>query len=171
VVVATTRPETMLGDTGVAVHPDDDRYRDLVGKTVVLPLMDREIPVVADDTVDPEFGTGAVKVTPGHDFADNERGQRHGLEMINIFTIDAALNDAVPAPYRGLDRLTARLLRHSAFSPIMSARNRPGNDQQSASNRPGLGPDSARTRPGIGQDPARIPRPIQGWEPIPHPPP
>jgi len=107
VVVATTRPETMLGDTGVAVHPDDDRYRDLVGKTVVLPLMDREIPVVADDTVDPEFGTGAVKVTPGHDFADNERGQRHGLEVVNVLNPDGTLNEQAGA-YSGLDRMDAR---------------------------------------------------------------
>ncbi len=108
VVVATTRPETMLGDTAVAVHPDDDRYRHLVGKTVRLPLADREIPIIADEYVDPEFGTGCVKITPAHDFNDYEVGQRHDLPQINIFTIDAALNDAVPPSYRGLDRFEAR---------------------------------------------------------------
>ncbi len=107
-VVATTRPETMLGDTAVAVHPDDERYRSLVGKTVRLPLTDREIPVIADDYVDPEFGTGCVKITPAHDFNDYEVGQRHGLEQINVFTIDAAMNDNVPETYRGLDRFEAR---------------------------------------------------------------
>ena len=107
-VVATTRPETMLGDTAVAVHPEDERYQSLIGKTVRLPLADREIPVIADDYVDPEFGTGCVKITPAHDFNDYEMGQRHDLETINIFTVDAALNDEVPAAYRGLDRFDAR---------------------------------------------------------------
>ncbi|WJW74983.1 valine--tRNA ligase [Thiohalobacter sp. IOR34] len=107
-VVATTRPETLLGDTAVAVHPDDERYKDLIGKRVKLPLTDREIPIVADEHVDPEFGTGCVKITPAHDFNDYEVGQRHGLPMINIFTIDAALNENVPAKYRGLDRYEAR---------------------------------------------------------------
>ncbi|MCK8516101.1 valine--tRNA ligase [Methylonatrum kenyense] len=107
-VVATTRPETMLGDTAVAVHPEDARYRELVGKTLRLPLTDREIPVIADDYVDPEFGSGCVKITPAHDFNDYAMGQRHDLPMINILTVDAALNDAVPAAYRGLDRYEAR---------------------------------------------------------------
>ena len=107
-VVATTRPETMLGDTAVAVHPDDERYRKLVGREVRLPLADRPIPVLADEYVDPEFGTGCVKITPAHDFNDYEVGQRHELPLINIFDENAALNDAVPERYRGLDRLDAR---------------------------------------------------------------
>jgi valyl-tRNA synthetase len=108
VVVATTRPETMLGDTGVAVHPQDQRFADLVGKQVRLPLVGRLIPVVADEYADPEMGSGAVKITPAHDFNDFEVGRRHGLELINIFDRDAHLNDAVPAAYRGLDRFEAR---------------------------------------------------------------
>ncbi|MGE0714767.1 MAG: valine--tRNA ligase [Alphaproteobacteria bacterium] len=108
VTVATTRPETMLGDTGVAVHPGDERFRDLVGKHVVLPLVGRRIPIVADEYADPETGTGAVKMTPAHDFNDFEVGRRHGLEKINIFDADARLNDAVPEEYRGLDRYAAR---------------------------------------------------------------
>ena len=107
VVVATTRAETMLGDTAVAVHPDDERYRDLVGKTVILPLLDREIPVVADDVVDMEFGTGAVKVTPAHDPTDYEIGQRHDLPAIDVMTDAAAIN-AEGGPYEGLDRFEAR---------------------------------------------------------------
>jgi valyl-tRNA synthetase len=107
VVVATTRAETMLGDTGVAVHPDDGRYAHLVGKTVMLPLLDREIPVVADDHVDPEFGTGAVKVTPAHDPNDYEIGQRHGLDAIDVMT-DAATINANGGPYEALDRFEAR---------------------------------------------------------------
>src|SRR5258708_4509908 len=106
--VATTRPETMLGDTGVAVHPEDSRYADLVGKAVRLPLVGRLIPIVADEYADPEMGSGAVKITPAHDFNDFEVGRRHGLELINIFDRDARLTDAVPAPYRGLDRFEAR---------------------------------------------------------------
>lgn len=108
IVVATTRPETMLGDAAVAVHPDDERYKNLVGKEVLLPLTDRTLPVIADDYVDPEFGTGCVKITPAHDFNDYEIGQRHNLEKINIFTIDAAINDEAPEKYRGLDRYDAR---------------------------------------------------------------
>ena len=108
IVVATTRPETMLGDTGVAVHPDDDRYKDLVGKHVILPLVGRRIPIVADDYADPEAGSGAVKITPAHDFNDFEVGRRHDLEVINIFDSVASLNDAVPETYRGLDRYEAR---------------------------------------------------------------
>ena len=107
VIVATTRPETMLGDTGVAVHPDDERYAHLVGKTVLLPLLDRELPVVADEHVDPAFGTGALKITPAHDPHDYEIGQRHGLEPIDVMTDEAAIN-AAGGPYEGLDRLTAR---------------------------------------------------------------
>ena len=108
VVVATTRPETMLGDTAVAVHPDDARYRDLVGRTLELPLTGRTIPVVADSHVDPEFGTGCVKITPAHDFNDYEMGQRHDLPLLNIFTVDAVINDNGPAAYRGMDRYDAR---------------------------------------------------------------
>ena len=107
-VVATTRPETMLGDTAVAVHPDDERYRRHVGREVLLPLTGRRIPVIADDYVDPEFGTGCVKITPAHDFNDFQVGRRHGLESINIFDASAALNDAAPARFRGLDRFDAR---------------------------------------------------------------
>lgn len=107
-VVATTRPETMLGDTAVAVHPEDERYKDLIGKTITLPLVGREIPIIADDYVDQDFGTGCVKITPAHDFNDAEMGQRHNLEKINILTIDAAINDNAPEKYRGLDRYEAR---------------------------------------------------------------
>jgi valyl-tRNA synthetase len=108
VVVATTRPETMLGDTAVAVHPEDERYRHLIGRSIRLPLADRLIPIIADDYVDPEFGSGCVKITPAHDFNDYEIGERHGLEKINILDIDAKLNDAVPERFRGLDRFDAR---------------------------------------------------------------
>jgi valyl-tRNA synthetase len=107
-VVATTRPETMLGDTAVAVHPDDERYKDLVGKHLILPLVGRRIPVVADEYADPETGSGAVKITPAHDFNDFEVGRRHKLEMINIFDADARINDNAPEVYRGLDRYKAR---------------------------------------------------------------
>ena len=106
--VATTRPETMLGDCAVAVHPEDERYADLIGRTVMLPLCDREIPIIADDYVDREFGTGCVKITPAHDFNDYEMGRRHGLPIISILNDDAAINDTAPTPYRGLDRLEAR---------------------------------------------------------------
>ncbi len=108
VVVATTRPETMLGDVAVAVHPEDERYTDLVGKLLDLPLTGRKIPVIADPYVDPEFGTGCVKITPAHDFNDYEMGQRHQLEMINILTDDAAINENAPAAYQGMDRFAAR---------------------------------------------------------------
>jgi valyl-tRNA synthetase len=107
-VVATTRPETMLGDTAVAVHPEDERYKDLVGKTVRLPLADRDIPIIADEYVDPEFGTGCVKITPAHDFNDYEIGKRHGLPMINVLTVDACINENAPDKYQGLDRYEAR---------------------------------------------------------------
>ena len=108
ITVATTRPETMLGDTAVAVHPEDERYRDLVGAHVILPLVGRRIPIVADEYADPEQGSGAVKITPAHDFNDFEVGRRHDLEMINIFDAHACLNDRVPEPYRGLSREEAR---------------------------------------------------------------
>ncbi|WP_449427655.1 valine--tRNA ligase [Rhodanobacter umsongensis] len=108
VVVATTRPETMLGDVAVAVHPEDERYAHLVGKTLKLPLTDREIPVIADDYVDKDFGTGCVKITPAHDFNDYAIGQRHKLAPITIFTLAAKVNDNAPEKYRGLDRYDAR---------------------------------------------------------------
>ena len=107
-MVATTRPETMLGDTGVAVHPDDARYSQLVGTDVILPITGRRIPIVADDAVDPAFGTGAVKVTPAHDPTDFEIGRRTGLASIDVMTPDAHMNDEVPDRYRGLDRFEAR---------------------------------------------------------------
>ncbi|MEK9812045.1 MAG: valine--tRNA ligase [Bordetella sp.] len=107
-VVATTRPETMLGDTAVAVHPEDDRYKALIGKTIRLPLSDRDIPIISDDHVDPAFGTGCVKITPAHDFNDYAMGQRHSLLMINIFTPTACINEEAPEAYRGLDRFKAR---------------------------------------------------------------
>jgi valyl-tRNA synthetase len=107
-VVATTRPETMLGDAAVAVHPEDERYQHLIGQTVSLPLTGREIPIIADDYVDPEFGTGCVKITPAHDFNDYAVGQRHDLPLINIFTVDAAINDEAPGGYTGMDRFDAR---------------------------------------------------------------
>jgi len=106
--VATTRPETMLGDAAVAVNPEDERYRSLVGRQVILPLTGRTIPVIADEYVDKAFGTGCVKITPAHDFNDYQVGQRHNLPQINIFTPDAAVNDNAPEKYRGLDRYVAR---------------------------------------------------------------
>jgi valyl-tRNA synthetase len=107
-VVATTRPETMLGDSAVAVHPDDDRYQALIGQTIILPIVGRSIPIIADEYVDAEFGTGCVKITPAHDFNDYDIGKRHDLPMFNILTDSAALNDEVPAAYRGMDRFEAR---------------------------------------------------------------
>ncbi len=107
-VVATTRPETMLGDSAVAVHPEDERYKKLIGQDVVLPLVDRKMPVIADEYVDPEFGTGCVKITPAHDFNDYEVGKRHDLPLYNIFDDDAAINESAPEAYRGLDRFEAR---------------------------------------------------------------
>jgi valyl-tRNA synthetase len=107
-VVATTRPETMFGDTAVAVNPDDDRYKHLIGKNIRLPLADRLIPIIADNYVDAAFGSGAVKITPAHDFNDYEIGQRHNLEQITVLTPRAALNDNVPQRFRGLDRFDAR---------------------------------------------------------------
>ncbi len=108
IVVATTRPETMLGDSAVAVHPEDERYQHLIGKTIRLPISEREIPIIADDYVDPEFGTGCVKITPAHDFNDYEMGQRHDLPMFNIFTDEAKINTSCPLEYQGLDRFVAR---------------------------------------------------------------
>jgi valyl-tRNA synthetase len=108
ITVATTRPETMLGDAAVAVHPDDERYKDLIGKFARLPLANRLIPIVADEHSDPEKGTGAVKITPAHDFNDFEVGKRHDLPLINILARDGTLNDVVPPAYRGLDRFEAR---------------------------------------------------------------
>jgi valyl-tRNA synthetase len=108
IVVATTRPETMLGDTAVAVHPEDERYKHLIGKQIRLPLTDRLIPIIGDDYVDPAFGSGCVKITPAHDFNDYQIGQRHSLPLINVFDANAALNDEVPEKYRGLDRFVAR---------------------------------------------------------------
>ncbi|MDN7811780.1 valine--tRNA ligase [Burkholderia gladioli] len=106
--VATTRPETMLGDVAVMVHPEDERYRHLIGQSVRLPLSNREIPIIADDYVDREFGTGVVKVTPAHDLNDYQVGQRHQLPQIEILTLDAKINDNAPEAYRGLDRFEAR---------------------------------------------------------------
>lgn len=106
--VATTRPETLLGDVAVAVNPTDPRFTDVIGKQLKLPLTDRLIPIIADESVDPDFGTGCVKITPAHDFNDNAMGQRHRLPSINIFTIDATLNENAPQPYQGLDRFVAR---------------------------------------------------------------
>jgi len=107
-VVATTRPETMLGDSAVAVHPEDERYKHLIGQTITLPLVGREIPIIADDYVEMDFGTGCVKITPAHDFNDYEMGKRHDLPMHNILTVDACINDEAPEKYRGIDRYEAR---------------------------------------------------------------
>ena len=107
-IVATTRPETMLGDSAVAVHPEDERYKHLIGQTITLPLVGREIPIIADDYVDMEFGTGCVKITPAHDFNDYDMGKRHNLPIHNIFTINACINDEAPEKYRGQDRYEAR---------------------------------------------------------------
>jgi len=108
ITVATTRPETMLGDTGVAVHPEDNRYSHLVGKKCQLPLVGRHISIIADEYSDPTKGSGAVKITPAHDFNDFEVGQRNNLDMINIFDRDAKLNENAPETYRGMDRFEAR---------------------------------------------------------------
>ncbi|MEI6737102.1 MAG: class I tRNA ligase family protein, partial [Pseudomonadota bacterium] len=106
--VATTRPETLLGDVAVAVNPEDDRYKHLVGKYVKLPLTSRIIPIIADDYVDKEFGTGCVKITPAHDFNDYQVGLRHSLDLISVLTLNATISDAAPVEYRGLDRFDAR---------------------------------------------------------------
>ena len=108
ITVATTRPETMLGDTGVAVNPEDERYTDLIGKNVVLPIVGKAIPIVADEYSDPEKGSGAVKITPAHDFNDFEVGRRHNLPMVSVFDIDANVNDEAPAQFRGMTREDAR---------------------------------------------------------------
>jgi valyl-tRNA synthetase (EC 6.1.1.9) len=107
VIIATTRPETMLGDTAVAVHPDDERYRHLIGKTVVLPLINREIPIIADEYVDREFGTGVVKITPAHDPNDFEVGLRHDLKQIRVMNDDGTMNENA-GQYAGMDRYEAR---------------------------------------------------------------
>ncbi len=129
IIVATTRPETMLGDTAVAVHPEDERYKHMIGKNLILPLVGRKIPIIADDYVDPEFGTGAVKITPAHDPNDFQMGKRHNLEEINIFNIDATINEIFP-PLEGQDRFVARknlveMLKEGGFfksqSPHMHA--------------------------------------------------
>jgi valyl-tRNA synthetase len=117
-VVATTRPETMLGDSAVAVHPDDERYRHLVGEEIILPIVGRRIPVIADDYVDPEFGTGCVKITPAHDFNDYDIGKRHDLPMYNVLTDDGAMNDEVPEAYSGMDRFVCRKAIVSEFEKI-----------------------------------------------------
>jgi valyl-tRNA synthetase len=108
ITVATTRPETMLGDTAIAVHPDDERYKDLIGKMAMVPVANRLIPIIADEYADPEHGSGAVKITPAHDFNDFEVGKRHKLPIINIFDINAHLNENVPEEYQGLERFAAR---------------------------------------------------------------
>lgn len=108
ITIATTRPETMLGDTAIAVHPEDERYKDLIGKMAIVPIANRLIPIIADEYADPEHGSGAVKITPAHDFNDFEVGKRHKLPMINIFDDNAHLNDNAPEEYRGLERFSAR---------------------------------------------------------------
>ncbi len=108
VVIATTRPETLLGDTAIAVHPEDPRYKHLIGQQAHLPLCDRTIPIIADDYVEPEFGSGCVKITPAHDFNDHELGKRHNLPLINILTKKATINKNAPIPYQGMDRFVAR---------------------------------------------------------------
>src|SRR5688572_1311111 len=108
ITIATTRPETMLGDTAVAVHPEDERFKHPIGKQVELPLCNRSIPIIADTYVDPAFGTGCVKITPAHDFNDYEVGQRHNLPMINILTKDGTINENAPVAYQGLDRFDCR---------------------------------------------------------------
>jgi valyl-tRNA synthetase len=118
VTVATTRPETMLGDTGVAVHPRDKRYRKLVGKLLTLPLTGREVPIVADDAVDPDFGSGAVKVTPAHDPIDFEIGKRQHLHTIDVMTPEARMAETVPEPFQGLDRYEARKRVVAAFEQL-----------------------------------------------------
>ncbi len=118
IVVATTRPETMLGDTAVAVNPNDERYQHLLGKHIALPLCNRQIPIIADDYVDAEFGSGCVKITPAHDFNDYAMGERHNLPMINILTEDAQINDNAPEVFRGLDRFDARKAVVSAMDQL-----------------------------------------------------
>ena len=107
-IVATTRPETMLGDTGIAVHPQDERYKHLIGKSVNLPIVNREIPIFSDEYVDKDFGTGCVKVTPAHDYNDLEMGKRNSLNSINILNPNGTLNNKVPQRFQGIDRLKVR---------------------------------------------------------------
>ena len=118
IIVATTRPETMLGDVAVAVHPDDERYKALIGRAVRLPIVGRPIPIVADEYADPEKGSGAVKITPAHDFNDYQVGKRNNLPLINVFTEDAKINENAPAEYRGLDRFEARKKVVAAFEEL-----------------------------------------------------
>ena len=118
ITVATTRPETMLGDTAVAVNPNDERYQHLVGKMIALPLCNREIPIIADDYVDAEFGSGCVKITPAHDFNDYAMGERHDLPLINILTANAHINDNAPEAFRGLERFEARAAVISAMENL-----------------------------------------------------
>ncbi|CAN7400433.1 valine--tRNA ligase [Phenylobacterium sp. LjRoot164] len=118
IVVATTRPETMLGDTAVAVHPTDERYKGLIGRAVRLPIVGRPVPIIADEYADPEKGSGAVKITPAHDFNDYQVGKRNNLPMINIFTEDAKINENAPAEYQGLDRFAARKKVVAAFEEL-----------------------------------------------------
>jgi valyl-tRNA synthetase len=118
ITVATTRPETMLGDTAVAVNPNDERYQHLVGKMIALPLCNREIPIIADDYVDAEFGSGCVKITPAHDFNDYAMGERHDLPLINILTASAHINDNAPEAFRGLERFEARAAVISAMEDL-----------------------------------------------------
>ena len=108
ITIATTRPETMLGDTAIAVHPDDDRYKDLVGKKAILPIVDRKIIIVADEYAKMDQGSGAVKITPAHDFNDYELGKRHSLEIINIFNENVEINENCPKAYQKLSRIEAR---------------------------------------------------------------
>ena len=122
--IATTRPETMLGDTAIAVSPDDERYAGLVGKTVRLPLLGREIPIIADDYIDAEFGTGALKVTPAHDENDFQIGKRHGLETVNIMNPDGTVNEN-GGPYAGLDRFEGAARRSSPTSRPRGCSSRP----------------------------------------------
>ncbi|MDF2900981.1 MAG: valS [Phenylobacterium sp.] len=118
IVVATTRPETMLGDTAVAVHPDDERYKHLIGRAVRLPIVGRPIPIIADEYADPEKGSGAVKITPAHDFNDYQVGKRNNLPMINVLTPDARINENAPKDYQGLDRFEARKKVIAAFEEL-----------------------------------------------------
>lgn len=121
IIVATTRPETMLGDVAVAVHPDDERYKHLIGKHVHLPLCDRTIPIIADDYVDPTFGSGCVKITPAHDMNDYEMGKRHDLPLINIFSKKCTINKNAPIAYRGMDRFVARdqIIQHLTAAELL----------------------------------------------------
>ena len=108
ITIATTRPETMLGDTAVAINPKDERYKKLSGKFAILPIVERKIKIIQDDYADPEQGSGAVKITPAHDFNDYDVGKRNKLEIINIFTEDGKINENAPSDYVGLDRFEAR---------------------------------------------------------------